>query len=136
MERSKWALQRWILLAFVAAAVVALGGLRPEPRVASADDVIATVKSCDANSSSSTSVDCTIVLSSSVPSGGAWTATVTDSYAMVTACDGSAAGAACATSNNAARFDCPSGCQPNSTYTITVSASLATAMQETFAMVG
>src|SRR6266567_4752861 len=99
MERSKRALQRWTLLAFVVAAVVALGGVRPEPRVASADDVIATVKSCDPNSSSSTSVDCTIVLSSNVASGGAWTATITDSYATVTACDGSAAGATCTTSN-------------------------------------
>jgi len=126
------ALRRLPLVLALSAAVLALGGFQSGPSVASADDTLATVKSCDTNSSSSISVDCTIVLNSNVDAGGSWKLTITDSSATVTACDGSASGATCSVSSNTAEFDCSSACQVNSTYKITVAATSATATQESF----
>lgn len=121
----------------VLAAVVALGGIRGGPEIAHAGTAmsLASVKSCDSGSSTTMSVVCTITLNSNVASGAAWQVMIVDTSAMITACDGSAAGATCKTSNNTAEFDCSSsGCQPNSTYTVTVSATPATAMQESFSL--
>jgi hypothetical protein len=136
MQPSVRTLRRFLAVAAVFVAILALGGLRGGLGVASADNSspIATVNSCDSNNSATMSVDCGITLNTSVASGGSWGVMVTDTSANITACDGSASGATCSTNNNTAEFDCPTGCQANSNYKITVSASSATAMQENFAV--
>jgi hypothetical protein len=136
MQPSIRTLRRFFAAAAVFGAILALGGLRGGPGVALAgsNPPIATVNSCNSNNSSTMSVDCSITLNASVNAGGSWGVMVTDTSANITACDGSASGATCSTNNNTAEFDCPTGCQANSNYKITVAASSATAMQQNFAI--
>jgi hypothetical protein len=130
-QLSTLALQRLLVLVALVTASVLYGGQLTGPRITNADGLV-NVKSCDANANSSSAVDCTLVLNFTIDPGGSWRATITDMAAVVTACDGSASQATCTAGSNTAEFDCPSSCPQNSTYKITVTASAATAMQETF----
>ena len=131
MRRSKRARRRLPFLVALMATILALGILTAVQRTASADG-LASVGSCAVNAKSSAAVDCTITLNYGINSGGSWRATITDTSAVITSCDASAAQATCTAGSNTAEFDCPSGCAQNSTYKITVTASAATAAQEWF----